>query len=72
MNRIDRVHPHLPLRRRAPQEPDDLDDAKVSYIREVAAEYPRFTPEEVYAEIRYGRHRDDITTPMVRYVFAQR
>lgn len=60
------------IQRRTPQADTDLDDAKTRYILEVAAEHPGFTPEEVHAEIRYGRRRNDITKAMVRHVLAQR
>lgn len=58
------------LRRRLPSRPADLDDDRIGCILEVAREFPRFTPEEVLAEIRYGRRRDDITAPMARYVLS--
>ncbi|MEU8179085.1 hypothetical protein AB0C14_40025 [Microbispora hainanensis] len=61
-----------PIERRTPPEDIDLDDAKVRYILEVAAKHPKFTPEEVYAEIRYGRRRNDITKDLVRRVLAKR
>jgi hypothetical protein len=61
-----------PIRRRtAPADPG-LDDAKTRYVLEVAAECPRFTPDEVYAEIYYGRHRHDIPKAMVRRILAKR
>jgi hypothetical protein len=62
--------PRTRLQRRTPQEPPGLDDDKVRCIREVAAEHPRFTPEEVCAMIRYGQRRDDITAAMARYVLS--
>jgi len=61
-----------PLRRRSPPAVTEVDDAKTRYVLEVAAEHPRFTPEEVHAEIRYGRHRNDITKAMVRHILDQR
>lgn len=62
---------YRPVRRRTPQKPSSLDDAKTRYILDVAAKHPRFTPEEVRFVIRYGRRRHDITKAMVRYVLAQ-
>ncbi|WP_238005904.1 hypothetical protein KZZ52_41855 [Dactylosporangium sp. AC04546] len=61
-----------PVRRRTPPADPELDDAKVQYILEVAKDHPRFTPEEVYAEIYYGKRRHDITKAMVRQVLAGR
>ena len=61
-----------PVRRRTPPEDSGLDDAKTRYILQVAADNPRFTPDEVYAEIYYGRGRHDITKAMVRQVLAER
>lgn len=61
-----------PLQRRTPPADSNLDDAKTRYILQVAADNPRFTPEEVYAEIHYGRNRHDITKAMVRHVLAKR
>jgi hypothetical protein len=58
-------------RRRSPADPG-LDDAKTRYILQVADDYPRFTPDEVYAEIYYGRGRHDISKAMVRKVLAKR
>ncbi|MEU5260611.1 hypothetical protein [Amycolatopsis sp. NPDC021455] len=58
--------PDRPPRRRGSAPDPGLDDAKVRYILEVAAEHPRFTPEEVYATIYYDRGRHDITKAMVR------
>lgn len=58
-----------PLRRRFPVEVK-VDDAQTQCILEVAAEHPRFTPEEVHIEIRHGRRRGDITADMVRYILA--
>ncbi len=60
-----------PVRRRTPPTDSGLDDAKTRYIRQVAAENPRFTPDEVHAEIYYGRHRHDIPKDMVRRVLAR-
>ncbi|MEV7192255.1 hypothetical protein AB0N81_10665 [Streptomyces sp. NPDC093510] len=60
------------LRRRSPQDDSELDPAKTRYILNVAEEYPRFTPEEVYAEIYYGRRRHDIPKEMVRRVLVNR
>ncbi|MGW7518705.1 hypothetical protein ACWGJ2_24270 [Streptomyces sp. NPDC054796] len=61
-----------PLRRRIPPAGDGLDNAKTRYIRQVAAEYPRFTPDEVYAVIYYRRRRHDIPRHMVRKVLGKR
>jgi hypothetical protein len=61
-----------PLQRRTPPADPELDEAKTRYILQVAAAYPKFTPEEVYAEIRYGQGRHDITKTMVRHVLAKR
>jgi hypothetical protein len=60
------------LERSTPRADTDLDDAKTRYILEVAAKHPRFTPEEVYAEIRYGRRRNDIPKDLVRRVLTRR
>lgn len=49
-----------PVRRRTPPTYNGPDDAKTRYIRQVADENPRFTPDAVYAEIYYGRRRHDI------------
>lgn len=46
----------------------DVDEATAQFIRDVAAEYPEFTSEEVHVVIRCGGRRDDITKDMVRYV----
>jgi hypothetical protein len=62
-----------PVRRGTPSADPDLDDAKTRYILEVAADCPtKFTPDEVYAQIYYGRGRHDITKAMVRHVLAGR
>lgn len=55
-----------PLRRSGPS----ADDATARFIRQVAADHPRFTPDEVYAEISRSRHGQDITKQMVRAVLA--
>lgn len=55
-----------PLRRRAQEPEAGLDEEKVRYILEVADEFPRFTPDEVYATIHHERRRYDITIGMVR------
>ncbi|MEU1305793.1 hypothetical protein [Streptomyces shenzhenensis] len=47
------------------------DEAKTRYIRQVAEENPRFTPEEVHAEIYYNRGRHDISKDMVRKVLGE-
>jgi hypothetical protein len=60
------------LRRRAAEPDPGLDDAKVRYILEVAAENPRFTAEEVYATIYHTRGRHDITKAMVRQTLEGR
>lgn len=61
-----------PVRRRTATAEPGQDDAKTRYILQIAAEYPNFTPEEVYAAIYYGRRRHDITKAMVRTVLAER
>jgi hypothetical protein len=60
-----------PVRRRPQQDPANDDDPKVQYIRRVAAEFPRYTPEEVYAEIYHGRNRHDIPKALVLQVLGQ-
>ncbi|WP_432198902.1 hypothetical protein [Streptomyces sp. bgisy027] len=62
---------HRRVRRRTPPADSGIDDAKTRYIRQVAAENPRFTPDEVYAEIYYGRGRHDIPKHMVRRVLGK-
>jgi deoxyadenosine/deoxycytidine kinase len=47
------------------------DEAKTRYIRQVAEQYPRFTPEEVHAVIYYNLGRHDISKDMVRKVLAK-
>lgn len=59
------------VKRRTPPANSGLDDAKTRYIRQVAAENPRFTPDEVHAEIYYGRGRHDIPKDMVRRVLGK-
>ena len=61
-----------PVRRRTPTADPGLDDAKTRYILQVATDHPKFTPEEVYAEIYYGRGRHDITKAMVSKTLAGR
>ncbi|MEU5796998.1 hypothetical protein ABZ800_26230 [Streptomyces sp. NPDC047813] len=46
------------------------DEAKTRYIRQIAEENPRFTPEEVYQYIYYNRGRHDISKDMVRRVLG--
>ncbi|MFF4631797.1 hypothetical protein [Streptomyces griseorubiginosus] len=48
------------------------DDAKARYIRRVAEENPKATPDEVYAEIYNVLNRHDISRDMVRLVLAKR
>jgi len=60
------------VRRRTPPADPGLDDAKTQYILEIAAAHPRFTPDEVYAEVYYGRRRHDITKAMVRKTLSGR
>ncbi|MFD9949938.1 hypothetical protein ACFWYW_20320 [Nonomuraea sp. NPDC059023] len=61
-----------PLERRIPRADSNPDEAKARYIRDVAAQHPKFTPEEVYVEIRYVRRRNDITKDLVRRVLGRR
>lgn len=61
-----------PVRRRTPPADPGLGDAKTRYILQVATEHPRFTPDEVHAEIYYVRGRHDITKAMVRKTLAGR
>jgi hypothetical protein len=61
---------HRPVRRRTPLAYSGPDDAKTRYIRQVAEANPHFTPDEVHAEIHYGRGRSDISVDMVRSVLA--
>ncbi len=61
-----------PVRRRTQPADPKNDDAKTRYILEVAAAHPKLTPEEVYAEIYYGRRRHDIAKALVRKVLAER
>ncbi|WP_154814340.1 hypothetical protein [Actinophytocola xinjiangensis] len=58
-------------RRTLPVDPE-ISDAKTRYILEVATAHPRFTPDEVFAEIYYGRRRHDITKAMVRSTLSGR
>jgi hypothetical protein len=60
------------VRRRTPPADSGADDAKTRYIRQVAEDNPRSTPDEVYAEIYYVRRRHDIPRAMVRRVLAKR
>jgi hypothetical protein len=60
----------LRVKRRTPSVGSAPDAATTQYIRQVAAENPRFTAGEVYAEICYGRRRHDITKDMVRAVLS--
>ncbi|MCX4857504.1 hypothetical protein [Streptomyces canus] len=62
---------HRPVRRRTPPAYSGPDDAKTRYIRQVAEENPRFTPDEVHAEIYYGRGRHDIPKDLVRAVLGK-
>ncbi|MFI6441109.1 hypothetical protein [Streptomyces sp. NPDC050759] len=59
------------VKRRAPSADSGIDEAKARYIRQVAAENPRFTPDEVHAKIYYDRGRHDISKDMVRKVLAR-
>lgn len=56
------------VKRPRPPAESTPDDAKARYIRQVAAENPRFTPDEVHAVIYHGRGRHDISKDMVRRV----
>jgi hypothetical protein len=62
---------HRRVKRRIPPAASRPEDAKARYIRKVAAQYPKFTADEVHAEIYYGRGRHDISKDMVRKVLAQ-
>ncbi|WP_157441213.1 hypothetical protein [Actinoplanes awajinensis] len=64
--------PRRPLKRRAAPKTSGLDDAKIRYILQIAEANPKFTADEVYAEIYYVRHRHDITKAVVRTVLAGR
>lgn len=57
---------HQPLRRPVRHRTPSTAEADALCIVQVAAENPRFTPDEVYAEIRKGR--SDISRDMVRAV----
>ncbi|HEX5407981.1 MAG TPA: hypothetical protein VFX16_37430 [Pseudonocardiaceae bacterium] len=61
-----------PVRRRAASAEPGQDDAKTRYILQIAAEYPKFTPEEVHHAIYYHRRRHDISKAMVRAVLTGR
>ncbi|MFE9107886.1 hypothetical protein [Actinomadura geliboluensis] len=61
-----------PPRRRVPPADAAPNDAKVRYILEVAAEYPKATPAEIYTVIRQVKGRHDITKAMVRRVLRFR
>ncbi|MET7352314.1 MULTISPECIES: hypothetical protein [Streptomyces] len=56
------------VRRRRQPADSNPDEAKTRYIREVAEANPRFTAEEIHAEIYYNRGRHDISKDMVRKV----
>ncbi|MCZ1003021.1 hypothetical protein O1M63_41630 [Streptomyces mirabilis] len=58
------------VKRRRQPAGSNPDEAKTRYIRQVAEENPRFTPEEVHAEIYYNRGRHDISKNMVRNVLG--
>jgi hypothetical protein len=58
---------HFQVHRPAPAE-CAVGDSTRQYIRQVADEYPRFTPAEVHAEIHHGRGLRDISIDMVRSV----
>ena len=59
-----------PIKRHTPLTDSGTTEADTRYILQVAEENPRFTPDEVHAEILYGRGRQDITNQMVRAVLA--
>ncbi|MCF2126076.1 hypothetical protein L1I79_06425 [Strepomyces sp. STD 3.1] len=59
------------VKRRSQPAGSKPDEAKTRYIRQVAEENPRFTPEEVYAVIYYHRGRHDISKDMVRKVLRE-
>lgn len=61
---------HRPALRRTPPVNGAASGADTQYILQVAAEFPRFTPDEVYAEIHFTRRRHDISQQMVRAVLA--
>lgn len=54
------------VKRSTPTPDSGLDNAKTRYIRRAAGQHPGFTPDEVHAEIYYGRGQRDITKNMVR------
>lgn len=55
---------HQPLRRPVHRRTPSTAEANALHIAQVAAENPRFTPDEVHEEIRKGR--SDISRDMVR------
>lgn len=65
-----RVRP--PRLRRSEPEVRGVSEADARFILQVAAENPKFTADEVYAEICHGRRRKDITKQTVRKVLAER
>ncbi|MEV5774254.1 hypothetical protein AB0L49_23840 [Streptomyces antimycoticus] len=59
------------VKRRPPSADSGLDDANARYILQIAAENPGFTPDEVYAEIHYGRGRHDIPKHVVHQALKE-
>lgn len=55
-----------PIKRRTPSVNSECTvDASTRFIRQVAAEHPEFTPDEVYAVVRNDPYSQDITKDMV-------
>jgi len=64
--------PYRPVRRRPPLPEDMPDEATAEAIREKAAKYPKFTPEEVKFFMEYEDGRTDITSKQARAVLYQK
>ncbi|MFD0686013.1 hypothetical protein [Actinomadura fibrosa] len=63
---------YLPIPRRTRGGKAGLDDAKVQYIRDVAAKLsPGAKAADVYRHIRYRQGRHDISRALVREVMGQ-
>lgn len=56
--------------RRKPSSGGVFDQATIRYVRQVAERNPRFTPDEVHAEICHSQGRHDITRQAVRAILA--